>query len=40
MDEAAREMALQRLRAALREAGTDAGVALPSRSWLVEARSG
>lgn len=40
MDEAAREMASQRLRAALREAGTDAGVALPSRSWLVEARSG
>ena len=38
LDPATRDLSLQRLHATLSEAMTDVGVALPSRSWLIEAR--
>lgn len=40
LDSTARGRALQRLLATLSEATTDVGVALPSRSWLIQARRG
>jgi SAM-dependent methyltransferase len=39
LDQAARDDAVLRLRTMLSNVATDAGVALPSRSWLIEARS-
>jgi len=38
LDGTTRDLALQRLRATLREAMSDIGVALPSQSWLITAR--
>ena len=38
LDGTARDVSLQRLQATLREAMTDSGVTLPSRSWLVTSR--
>lgn len=38
LDTTTRDLSLQRLLATLSEAMTDIGVALPSRSWLIEAR--
>lgn len=40
LDPTTRDLSLQRLRSTLDEAMTDIGVALPSRSWLIEARRG
>ena len=40
LDQATSDLSLARLRDAMNEVVTDHGVALPSRSWLVQAQRG